>query len=261
MTTTLIVILLCLAVQRFIKLPFEKPNVDLLIRIYSRWDKVLSQTCWWQGYWGILLLYATLVVLYVLVVATLTHFLGLAFTFLFNCFVLWCYLDAKPLPLTKANKIYLPEIFMNRYYAIFSVLFWYIILGPLGIMLTGETRKLCNNLKSQQELDVYFSPECLQKLNTVRRVMDWIPVRLVGLTYALVGHFRPAFQYWCRQLAGLDAEPMLIVDYGMVALSWDPKVTMSGSLEEVAEVESLSNRALCVWLAVLVIFTVGGLLQ
>ncbi len=260
MIITFIVILLCLTIQRIFAVDLEKPRLNWFVYCYYRLANLLGSTKWWRGFVGVLLLLLLVTAVYIVIVTTATYFLGVIFSFLFNLFVLWYYLDAKPLALGQTNKVFLPEIFISRYSAIFAVLFWYIVTGPLGVIIYGESRRLSAHLKSQQETDVYFAADFLEKLNTVRSLMDWAPVRLVGLTYALIGQFRPAFAYWCRRLIGLESEPMLIVDYGMIALNWDPNIALSGSIEEAGEIESLTNRALAVWLIVIAIFTIGQLM-
>src|SRR3990167_4801285 len=251
----LIVIVICLLVQRVLMWEVNKPHLAFFIK-YTAWLEMLcNQWRIWQGLGGVFFVFASIAALYVMVIGVLGAIFGVVFLFLWHLCVLWFYLDAKPLVFESVHPIPLNELFMNRYHAIFAVLFWYLVLGPLGVIFYCESRRLEFHLKQEQKSDVYFSEEFLQKLMLVRSMMDWVPVRLLGLTYALIGQFRPAFTFWCSHFAGLQSEPLLVVDYGMIALNWDPKLVLSRSEQHMMEMRGLTNRALIVWLVVIAIFT------
>lgn len=253
---TLLVVFLCLAGQRYLPGQYDKPNFNWILFYYRGLERFFAEYSWWQGSLGVAILIAGLILGYVAVIMTLLHALGVVVTFLFNLVVLWFYLEARPLQAKADESVFIPEIFMGRYQAIFAVLFWYVVLGPLGAILYAELRKLELHLKTEKHEDVYFSTGFLDKLNVVRSWMDWIPVRLLGLTFALVGQFRPAFQMWLQNFRNRHDEP-LVVDYGLTALNWDLSSTLSGSATELVEIEALITRALIVWVVVIGVFTLG----
>jgi len=252
----LIVILICLSVQRIFLFEIPKLNFNWFITYYSRLDRVFADTSWWRSYGGLALLIISVAIAYIALVAIFTYFMGMVFTFLLQLTILWYYLEARPLKELSANSVSIADVFANRYHNIFALIFWFLILGPFGVILYAELRNLENHLKIESKADVYFSGDFLQKITFIRGLFDWIPIRLLGLTYALVGHFKPAFQYWCNYLSGVQLESPLVVNYGLMALNWDPNV-VSGTQVEMNEIESLTNRALIVWLVAIALFTIG----
>lgn len=253
----LIIILTALVLQRLILTKFEKPRFEGLTAVYGWLDRRLNQTVWWHGSGGVALLLMSLVVSYAVLVALLTHVIGTLFTFVFGLAVLWYYLEAQSLKMESEDKVLLSECFMRRYHRLFALLFWFVLAGPLGVMIYAESGKLIRHFKLQKESDVYFDSTFCDRLVAFQHLMDWVPVRLLGLTYALVGQFRPAFTYWWSCLVAVETGSMLVVDYGMVALNKDPNLVMTGTVEEVNEIESLTMRSLIVWLAVVAMFTLG----
>jgi membrane protein required for beta-lactamase induction len=81
--------------------------------------------------------------------------------------------------------------------------------------------------------------------------MDWVPVRLVGLAFALVGKFGPTFGLWCNHLLGMHEDQNLVVEYGKIALDAEEN-------EKLPElILGLLERGLLVWLVVLALFSIG----
>src|SRR3990167_11324954 len=69
---------------------------------------------------------------------------------------------------------------------LFAVIFWYIVLGPIAILLY-RLIDLCQ----QQDL-VKNSSKCILDL------LDWIPTRITTLFYLLAGNFQNGFSFWLK---------------------------------------------------------------
>ena len=80
-------------------------------------------------------------------------------------------------PTQEARMDYLAQVNGQ----LFAPLFWYIIAGPLG-MLTYRLIMLCQ--------DESVVSEAAAK---VLGLLDWVPCRMTGLFYLLVGHFQKGF--------------------------------------------------------------------
>ncbi len=85
-----------------------------------------------------------------------------------------------------------------RYYL--APLFWFVVGGPWGpVLLMGYAF-----LRAWQTwLARYLTPhERLQSgIDAILHVLDWLPVRLVGVVYALIGHGEKALPAWFVSLA------------------------------------------------------------
>ena len=73
-------------------------------------------------------------------------------------------------------------MFLKSYQKIFAPLAWYFIAGPIGLTLYVVVETLRAQLSTQK----YFI--------LVAGILDWVPVRLAGLTFALAGNFGAVFK-------------------------------------------------------------------
>lgn len=84
-----------------------------------------------------------------------------------------------------------------RYYL--APLFWFVVGGPLGpVTLMGYAF-----LRAWQSfLARYQTPRDRQQsgVDAILHVLDWVPVRLVGVVYALIGHGEKALPAWFASL-------------------------------------------------------------
>ncbi|CAH0646600.1 regulatory signaling modulator protein AmpE [Pseudomonas juntendi] len=66
------------------------------------------------------------------------------------------------------------------YQGFFAVIFWYFVLGP-GAALAYRLLALCAGHSGQAVLKA--------RAEQLRHIMDWLPVRVLALSFALVGNF------------------------------------------------------------------------
>jgi len=146
-------------------------------------------------------------------------------------------------------------------YRTFSVLFWFIILGPLGAALYRSSRTLQQTLSSQGELGREFRTG----LHALLEILDWIPARITAATYAISGNFQDAILGW-KESGGEDSDTFansagsILYNAGAGALGLN-----STQLEEdISEAPTtmaqgalgLVWRSIMVWIAVLALITV-----
>lgn len=110
--------------------------------------------------------------------------------------------------------------FNNR---IIAVLFWFILLGPLGALLFRLT-----NFLYERFAGGYFASESDEFSDfalAIRRlymILGWIPARLCSLTYALAGNFSATLLCWhCVSDFFNQSNDELIVASGLHALNLD----------------------------------------
>lgn len=100
-------------------------------------------------------------------------------------------------------------IFIAAHERVFAVIFWFIILGPLGAVLY-RTIALC---AKQSDLGIMVVAKQAQ------RTLDWIPARLFTFIFALAGHFTEVFAIWKKDAPkGINDNDKLISDCGNAAL-------------------------------------------
>lgn len=151
-----------------------------------------------------------------------------------------------------ASRAVTEQIFVQANEHFFGVIFWFIVLGPLGAVLYRLTvlvhrQGQCESLQSMQ-------PQAA----LLQSVLDWVPVRVAGLVYALVGNFGSTFGYWLKHAwKGFAATSLIITECSLAALG----VSKTGKTADVKENQlalDLLDRALIVVLVIIAIFTLGA---
>ncbi len=161
-----------------------------------------------------------------------------------------------PIDKTQIPRAVTHAIFWQPLQRIFGVLFWFVALGPFGALLYHMVIVLREEAISGNSDALSLSHEA----KLAQAILDWLPARVVGLGYALAGHFAPTFAYWSKHLfVGLDYTQDYLSHCGMLALNakeTDP--TIADATEHRAAL-ALVGRTLIILLALVLIFSLGML--
>lgn len=145
------------------------------------------------------------------------------------------------------------RIFWHADVYLFSVLFWYIILGPVAVVLYAITRFLALPIDTPEKSCFYA---LAQKIHAV---LDWLPARFTALGYALAGHFGHAFIHIRRYLlAGLASSNDLPLRAGLAALERDKNDVALANAEENLAALDLVDRSLVIWIVAIALFTLAA---
>jgi len=167
-------------------------------------------------------------------------------------------LTTEPLPhnLGELNRVVTKHIFIKNYTNIFSVLFWVCVLniyGAAGYTIVVLLRRLAI------KVDGSFG-DIASAAGSIQDILDWVPVRFLGLTYALVGHFSQCFSFFVKHLkTGLHNNMKIVVESGLSALGANIDENAS-TLEENKAALDLIDRTLIVWIVIVALVTLGMLL-
>jgi membrane protein required for beta-lactamase induction len=157
---------------------------------------------------------------------------------------------------TEIQRIVTRTILLRSFEQIFAGLFWFIVFGTYGII----TYHLITLLR-RHALSVNSNYDELEKLTTkIQSILEWLPSRLLGFTYALAGHFNKSFNYCVKHLwSSLEDTKKFTVESGLVALDVSANTTDSGCDENIAALEII-DRVLIIWLIAVVLITIGIIL-
>lgn len=213
----IIVILLCLALNRFTPMGKWVRNYGWLDRYFEYHHKWLGATPFGKGVLGLL----TAVVPAVIVVAILQwimlYFMWGIAAFVFAAAVLLYALGVMPIPVAdnltpKASKSNTVEDVVRHEGATvfaakakgsllwqaqtntFAVLFWFVLLGPAGAVLYRFSRLLSEYIYAEDSLKIRDAAMSWVSY------LDWVPVRLLGLCFVLAGRFESTFKVWWGQI-------------------------------------------------------------
>jgi AmpE protein len=156
-------------------------------------------------------------------------------------------------------------VFRNALHRWFGVLFWFLLLGPVGALLYRLTA-----FSAEGEFARTLPDETREGARGLYAVLDWPVAQLMTLSMALVGNFDAVFNAW-REARGNQ----LRLDNGFLgaAARASVKSELAEEAEEYAEegmvqamrelpelhdAMSLVWRILLLWMAVLALFVVAG---
>ena len=143
---------------------------------------------------------------------------------------------------------------------LFGVIFWFIILGPVGALLFCLTVRLKDQCKDSR--GAYA--EAVRNLHSV---LIWPAARLLALGFALAGSLVDALEGW-REVKGhtLDNSTTVITESALGAIQYrsvdtmDEQARKAEYLARMQEVHALVNRTLIIWLTILGLMTLRGIL-
>lgn len=161
-------------------------------------------------------------------------------------------------------------VFANARWRWFGVLFWFLLLGPVGALLYRLIA-----LASEEE-SASLTPETRNGAQALLALLDWPVAQLMTLALALVGDFDTVVAAWkdnggasLRFDAGflvaagrasvrseLADEAMDYSDHGVADSG--ALATSMGELPELRDAMSLIWRSVLLWLAVMALFVVAG---
>jgi adenosylcobinamide-phosphate synthase len=109
-------------------------------------------------------------------------------------------------------KLAIERGLVDAYRQVFAVLFWFVVLpGPAGAVLYRAVALLADEWKGGEpgadvtpivrEREVFGAPA-----RRLLWLLDWVPVRLTALSFAIVGDFEDAVYCWRTQAQGWAGE-------------------------------------------------------
>ena len=231
----LIVILICFIIQWYFKFnsaPYQFPWASHYI---SRMRKMFSLLMQGHGMFAVFTLVLPLWIVASLLFTIAYHWLGYLGYAVLSLALLWYCTDSHVL--RKQNAHVTSDLFLMTYRKIFAPLAWYFIAGPVGLALYF----IVTGLRAQLP-DKHY-------IGLVMGLLDWVPLRLLGFTFALAGNFVTVFAHWMKTLASplIDNQQEVTV-LGKLALG--PDHTEQHVME-------LLYRTLSIWLIIMVVVTVA----
>ncbi|SCZ57380.1 regulatory signaling modulator protein AmpE [Thiohalomonas denitrificans] len=160
-------------------------------------------------------------------------------------------------PETRARVI-IETILVEAHERVLGIIFWFLLLGPVGAILYRLSRVLEARYRGADE---GFGLAAWR----LHYVLAWVPARLCAFSYALAGSFVDAMQRWRNEAwRYADENRGALVSAGFGGLRYDPAEQEDGhpdqrvETENVRETLALVRRAAIIWVAVLAVFTLAG---
>ena len=146
---------------------------------------------------------------------------------------------------------------LAAYRCVFGVVFWFLIFGATGAALYWMLALMAREWsESAVGEDITVLTSARAELGRVARwllfVLDWLPIRLLAFSFAVVGDFEDAVYQWRAQRnddAAFDNATneniLLAATYGALGLTWtrraSPRVVKPAEAEEATHAEAATE--------------------
>ncbi|WP_226667377.1 regulatory signaling modulator protein AmpE [Microbulbifer aggregans] len=154
---------------------------------------------------------------------------------------------------------------------LFAVLFWFLVAGVPGALLYRLSQLYIHGGESEGQ----SSPEAdsdgadVQLARQWLWLVEWLPVRVVGFTLAIVGNFAGCYRAWREHLTCKESRSAEVLGYylegalgGIDASECSAGVAVSEGQRvcgaELEALQALLARALLMWLTVLALYVIFG---
>ena len=147
---------------------------------------------------------------------------------------------------------------------LFGVLFWFVLLGPLGALLYRITIQLPRMEQANRDMDFFLNARQLES------ILNWLPARMTAICYAIAGSFEDALYGWRsyqerREDEFADSNSGILICTGGGAMRLT--TLMGEHSEELHDYSHLPQsamalvwRSLVVWLVIAGVLTLTGLI-
>lgn len=153
----------------------------------------------------------------------------------------------------SADVPYLRSIAVETNDRLFSPIFWFTVLGPVGALFfrMGVTLKVAG---SPHAADVEIATRLYD-------ILIWIPARLLAVGLGLAGTLAPVMNILGEQSFRLAQSDILLGDSAIAALDKNRPTTLNEGDQRTVLIDgmfSLIKRGFVVWLGILALFVVAG---
>jgi AmpE protein len=162
-------------------------------------------------------------------------------------------------------------VFVQANNRLFAIIFWFIVLGPLGAWTYRVTdlirRRAVVNAAASDTGEA--SPDALEiqaAAAGLHAALAWLPARLTAVGYAIAGHFDAALEAWrvppdMAPASSAAASEQLLGRVGVGALALDDgdeETLAERSIRGATAANSLVFRLLVIWVVVISALTLYG---
>jgi adenosylcobinamide-phosphate synthase len=177
-------------------------------------------------------------------------------------------LDVHALSMPQVIAQAIEEGLVSSHRAVFGTMFWFAVLpGPMGALLYRMSEYAARAWTTGESGGEKFGTFARQAFE----VLDWLPVRLSALAFAIVGNFEDAMHLWRNRILrfGHDARAVLVAaGAGAIGVEIGPPVQplqenkldwtgVEPSLSAMRSGVGLVWRATVLWLTVVALWTVA----
>lgn len=173
---------------------------------------------------------------------------------------------------TEIARVGIEQTLANAHNNLFGVVAWFVVLGPAGAVLYRLSQLLGYKWEA---LNTSESGQFGQFAAQIFDLMDWVPLRLTAIGFAIVGDFEDAVYCWRTQASTWMRQGIGIVlasGAGALGVKLGEPLNYGGNIEfrpelglgDAADADYLDSavsliwRAVVLWLVLLLLLTITG---
>jgi AmpE protein len=169
----------------------------------------------------------------------------------------------------EVNRLVIETLLVRNHERLLAILFWFVILGPVGAMLYRSTAQLKGVMHSGRTFDADFIEAVLR----LQALLDWVPARITALCYGIIGSFvdavrqwRTAGPEWSTDIATTNRGVLVNSGLGSLRISEpaegeEPQVDLEALRATIAQTRALIQRTVIAWITMFAILTIVGWLS
>jgi AmpE protein len=165
-------------------------------------------------------------------------------------------------PIAHAGELHAAArstLFYRSFERLFAVLFWFMLAGPAAALFYRLVFLYRFEVKTADAVNREIAGQVLYWL-------EWLPVRLLGLTYSVMGNYMKGLQSWQSTLMNRNmGSAQVLNDNGLAALDMDMYCQALGDFEselkknrfmdlaeiEIKNIQALITRSLVTWVVII----------
>ncbi|MCX7078700.1 MAG: regulatory signaling modulator protein AmpE [Pseudomonas sp.] len=140
------------------------------------------------------------------------------------------------------------HLLWEAYQSFFAVIFWYFLLGPVAALSYRLLALAAEHSKN---------PALVERAAQLRHAFDWLPVRLLAASFALVGNFVAVSRVMLHELLNWNISAAQLVEkVGLVAGEIPAPMVGADGITSLDRIWELLLRAAVLWYAGFALWTV-----
>ncbi|MEL7023896.1 MAG: regulatory signaling modulator protein AmpE [Pseudomonadota bacterium] len=159
-------------------------------------------------------------------------------------------------------------VFVQANNRIFSVVFWFVLLGPVGAWLfrvSDLARRRALFQAARNDDDAEVAPDCERRADDVHALLAWVPARMTALGYMFAGNYDEGKNAW-QELDTSDSigrhNEKLLESVGTASLNLaqgSDEPATDWAIRSARCAKNLALRTVWFWLVGVALLTIAGI--
>jgi AmpE protein len=146
------------------------------------------------------------------------------------------------------------DLFEKAHTHLFAVLFWFALLGPVGVLLFRLLERLSEMPKKQMELSEAITADVPELARRLLGYFNWLPIRFFVGIQSILGKFPETLRYWLDYLLmDWTHNNQFLENSGRIALDMPVESTLAS--DQYTHALALFDKMLLIFLGMLLAYT------